>query len=57
MTIDLYYTPRSAPCRAVQMLAKTLGLDLNLKEVDLIHGEQMKPDYIKVLFIFVFIHW
>lgn len=48
MTIDLYYTPRSAPCRAVQMLAKTLGIELNLIEVNLVKGEQLKPDYVKV---------
>lgn len=48
MPIDLYYTPRSAPCRAVQMLAKTLGLELNLKDVDLKSGEQLKPEYVKV---------
>lgn len=48
MPIDLYYTPRSAPCRAVQMLAKTLGVELILKDVDLVRGEQLKPDYVKV---------
>lgn len=48
MPIDLYYVPGSAPCRAVLLTAKALNLNLNLKLVDLHHGEHLKPEYIKV---------
>ncbi|XP_026732239.1 glutathione S-transferase 1-1-like isoform X1 [Trichoplusia ni] len=48
MPIDLYYVPGSAPCRAVLLTAKALNLNLNLKLVDLHHGEHLKPEYIKI---------
>lgn len=48
MPIDLYYVPGSGPCRSVQLAAAALGVDLNLKIVDLMGGEQLKPEFIKV---------
>lgn len=48
MTIDFYYVPGSAPCRAVLLTAKALGLDLNLKLTDLMAGEQLTPEFLKV---------
>lgn len=48
MGIDLYYLPASAPCRAVQMTAKAVGIDLNLKLVDFMAGDLMKPEFLKV---------
>lgn len=48
MTIDLYYVPGSSPCRAVLLTAKALNLNLNLKLVDLHHGEHLKPEYLKL---------
>jgi len=48
MTIDLYYLPGSAPCRAVQMAAKAVGVDLNLKLVNLLTGDHLKPEYLKI---------
>lgn len=48
MPIDLYYVPGSAPCRAVLLTAKALNLNLNLKLVDLHHGEHLKPEYLKL---------
>ncbi|GBP40295.1 Glutathione S-transferase D1 [Eumeta japonica] len=48
MTIDLYYVPGSAPCRSVLLTAKALNLNLNLKLVDLHHGEHLKPEYLKL---------
>lgn len=50
MVLDLYYTPGSPPCQAVQMVAKAVGIDLNLKFVDLVNKEQLKPEYLKVIF-------
>lgn len=48
MTIDFYYVPGSAPCRSVQMTAKAVGVELNLKLTDLMAGEHLKPEFIKV---------
>jgi len=48
MTIDLYYLPGSAPCRAVQMAAKAVGVDLNLKLLNLMAGEHLKPEFLKI---------
>lgn len=48
MTIDFYYLPGSAPCRAVQMTAKAIGVDLNLKLTNLMAGEHLTPEFLKV---------
>lgn len=38
----------STPCRAVMMTAKCIGIDLNLKYVDLSLNEQMKPEFLRI---------
>jgi len=48
MGLDFYYIPGSAPCRAVQMTAKAVGVDLNLKLTNLMAGEHLKPEYLKI---------
>jgi len=48
MTVDLYVMPLSGPCRSVLMLVKQLGITVNVKQVDLMAGEQMKPEYLKI---------
>nr|CAD7458693.1 unnamed protein product [Timema tahoe] len=48
MTIDFYYTPGSAPCRIVLLTAKAVGVNLNLKLINLFTGEHLKPEYIKL---------
>lgn len=48
MTIDLYFTPGSAPCSAVLITAKSIGLELNIKSIDLERGEHMTPEFLKV---------
>jgi hypothetical protein len=48
MPLDFYYTIASPPCRSVLLLAKTLGLELNLKKVDLLKREQHTPEFLKV---------
>lgn len=50
MGLDLYYTPGSPPCHAVQMTAKAVGVELNLKCVNLAIGEHLKPEFLKVIF-------
>lgn len=54
MPLDLYYVPGSAPCRSVMLAAKAIGVDLNLKLLDLMKGEHLTPEFIKVSFIFFF---
>jgi glutathione S-transferase len=46
--IVLYYMLGSAPCHAVIMLAKSINLELELIEVDLLAREQMKEEFLKV---------
>ncbi|XP_022222169.2 glutathione S-transferase 1-1 [Drosophila obscura] len=46
--MDLYYHPASAPCRSVIMTAKALGVELNLKMCDVLAGEQLKPEFVKL---------
>ncbi|XP_049856687.1 glutathione S-transferase 1-1-like [Schistocerca gregaria] len=47
-SVDFYHVPGSAPCRAVRMVAKAVGVDLNLKVVNLMAGEQLKPEFLKM---------
>lgn len=46
--MDFYYVPGSAPCRAVQMTAKAVGVELNLKLTNLMAGEHLKPEFVAV---------
>lgn len=48
MPIDFYYVPGSAPCRAVLLAAKAVGIELNLHHVDLMKGEQLAPEFVKM---------
>ena len=40
--ISMYYMPESPPCRAVQMVASLLDIDLELKYLNLAEGEHLK---------------
>ncbi|XP_034127078.1 glutathione S-transferase D5-like [Drosophila guanche] len=46
--MDFYYHQGSAPCRSVIMIAKALGVDLNLKFCNILAGEQLKPEFVKL---------
>ncbi|KAK5645151.1 hypothetical protein RI129_006451 [Pyrocoelia pectoralis] len=49
MTIDFYYSPGSGPCRFVELTAKTLGLTLNHKLMDLmVKKDHLTPEFIKI---------
>lgn len=48
MSIDLYYMPFSGPCNSVIATAKQLGIKLNLKLTDLMKGEHLTPEFLKV---------
>lgn len=44
----LYYHILSPPARAVLLTAAAMGIDLELKEVNLIDKENLSPEFIKV---------
>ena len=44
----LYAHPQSPPCRAVTMTLALLGKDYTYVTVDLLSGEQRKPDFLKI---------
>lgn len=44
----LYQIPLSPPVRAVLLVADAIGLELELRYVDLMKKEQLNPEYIKV---------
>ena len=48
MPIDFHYVIPSPPCRAVMILAKQLGVELNLINVDLMTGAHKTPEFEKV---------
>jgi len=43
-----YYFPLSAPCRAVMMTAKSINLQMDMKKVDLMKGEQKEAEFLKI---------
>jgi glutathione S-transferase len=51
MTVDLYYVPASAPCRTVMLVARAVGVDLNLKLTNLMEGAHLTPEFLKVKYI------
>ncbi|CAG0922622.1 unnamed protein product [Notodromas monacha] len=46
MGLRLYYLPHSPPCRAVKLLAAELGLDLEIKPVNLWAGDHLKDEFL-----------
>jgi len=48
MPATLYYSDESAPCRAVEFTAAQIGFPLEIKDVDLAAGDQLKPEFIKI---------
>jgi glutathione S-transferase len=50
MPVDLYYQSESPPCRAVLMVAKHLKIPVNIKLMNVLEGDQFKPEFIEVFF-------
>lgn len=50
MPVDLYQAVGSAPCSAVRLTAAAVGVNLNLKDTNLMVGEHLKPEFLKVTF-------
>lgn len=48
MSIVLYNLNASPPCRAVRIVAKLIGLNLELKPLNVLRGEHLKPEYLQL---------
>ncbi|XP_055606350.1 glutathione S-transferase D7-like [Uranotaenia lowii] len=48
MPITLYYAPWSPPARAILLLIKELGLNVELKKVDVMGGETRTEEFLKM---------
>ncbi|KAG7164741.1 glutathione S-transferase 1-like isoform X2 [Homarus americanus] len=48
MPIDLYYLNLSPYCRSVLLTARAVGVELNLKTVNLFAKEQLKPEFVAI---------
>lgn len=46
--IDFYYTSASTSCNAIIMVAKAVGVELNLIPTDLRKGEHLTPEFLKI---------
>lgn len=46
----LHYAPLSPPCRSVLLLGRILNIDFDLRVVDVLKGDNMKPEFIEVCF-------
>ncbi|KAJ8724373.1 hypothetical protein PYW08_015847 [Mythimna loreyi] len=46
--IKVYYLPPSPPCRAIIMAAKVLGVELELVLTNIMEGQHMTPEYLKM---------
>lgn len=48
MAPKLYVYGTSPGVRAVLITATAIGLELDIEEIDLLTGEQLKPEFLKV---------
>ncbi|XP_019878058.1 glutathione S-transferase 1 [Aethina tumida] len=48
MPLVLYYNDMSPPVRAVLLVAKALNIQLELKELNLLHKEHLTEDFLKI---------
>lgn len=46
--MDFYYSPRGSGCRTVIMVAKALGVKLNMKLLNTLEKDQLKPEFVKL---------
>lgn len=44
----LYYLPPSPPCRAVLLLGRMLGIDFELRAVNIQEGEHLRAEFVEV---------
>lgn len=46
----LHYLPPSPPCRSVLLLGKLLNIEFDLRIVDVLKGDHLKPEYVEVIY-------
>lgn len=46
--MNLFYLPPSPPCRAVLLLIRILGIDVNLKTMNILEGDHLRKDFLEV---------
>lgn len=46
----LHYAALSPPCRSVLLLSRILNIEFDLRVVDVLNGDNMKPEFIEVCF-------
>ncbi|KAH8330518.1 hypothetical protein KR067_004442 [Drosophila pandora] len=46
--LDLYNMPMAPASRAIQMIAKAVGVELNSKFINTMEGDQLKPEFVKI---------
>lgn len=44
----LHYMPASVPCRIVLLLGRVLNIEFDLRVIDLMKGDQLKPEFVEV---------
>lgn len=44
----LYFLPPSPPCRAVMLLGRMIDINFELKPVNVLEQEQLKPEFVEV---------
>lgn len=44
----LYFLPPSPPCRAVMMVGRMINVNFELKPVNVLEKEQLKPEFVEV---------
>ena len=48
MVLTLYYAPGSVPSRAALMVARAVGVDIIVKNVNYFEKEHLSPEFTKV---------
>lgn len=48
MGVTIYHCPPSGPSRAALLVAKAIGLDVDIKIINLFKKEQFNEDFVKV---------
>lgn len=43
----LYYAPPSAPCRSVLLLGRMLGIDFDLRPINVMEGDHLKAEFVE----------
>lgn len=48
MSLTLFHTPASPPSRAALLTLRNLGLDAEIKIINILAGDNKTPEYLKI---------